>query len=77
MFGERLNKARLRMRALWRRRQLDGDLQDEVAFHLAMREEKNRAAGARGDEARYAARRQFGNVSEVKENPRNVDLRFA
>jgi putative ABC transport system permease protein len=72
MFGERLNKARLRMRALWRRRQLDGDLQDEVAFHLAMREEKNRAAGARGDEARYAARRQFGNVSEVKERTREM-----
>ncbi len=28
---------RLRLRALWRRRQLEGDLEDELAFHLAMR----------------------------------------
>jgi putative ABC transport system permease protein len=62
----------LRMKSLVRRRQLDRDIEDEVAFHLAMREEKNRAAGVAGDEARYAARRQFGNTSGVKEKTRDL-----
>ena len=50
-----------------RRRELDRDLDDEVAFHLAMRAANNRAAGVAEDEAAYAARRQFGNVTGVKE----------
>ena len=50
-----------------RRRELGRDLDDEVAFHLAMRAAKNRAAGVAQEEAAYAARRQFGNVTGVKE----------
>jgi macrolide transport system ATP-binding/permease protein len=57
----------LRVKALFRRKQLDRDLQDELAFHLAMREAKNRERGIEGGEARYAARRQFGNVTRIKE----------
>jgi predicted permease len=71
-----LTNLRLRLGALWGRRQLDRDLRDEVAFHLAMREEKNRAAGAAPDEARYAARRQFGNTTQMKERTRE-DWTFA
>src|ERR1700730_1478423 len=55
-------------RSLWRRRNLDRELDDEVAFHLKMREENNRRAGMDATEARYAARRQFGNTTTVKEN---------
>jgi predicted permease len=88
VFVEWVNKTWLRARALWRRRQLDRDLDDELAFHLVMREEKNRAAGIDTHEARYAARRQFGNATSVKERSRQVwtftwlealwqDLRFA
>jgi predicted permease len=62
----------LRIKTLRRRQQLDRDLDDEVAFHLAMREEKNRAAGVDAEEARYAARRQFGNTTGLKE--RSHDL---
>jgi putative ABC transport system permease protein len=62
----------LRVNGLVRTQQLDRDLEDEVAFHLAMREEKNRAAGVAGDDARYAARRQFGNVGNVKEQSRDM-----
>ena len=40
-----LHKARLRLNAIFRREALDRDLHDEVAFHLAMREENNRLAG--------------------------------
>jgi len=34
----------LRLKTMWKRRQLDRDLDDETAFHLAMREGQNRAA---------------------------------
>jgi hypothetical protein len=57
---EWLNSLRLRLRALTRRHQLEQDLQDEMAFHLAMREEQQRQAGAPADQARVRARRQFG-----------------
>jgi hypothetical protein len=57
----------LRAKAIFKRKQLDRDLEDELAFHLAMREEKNRLHGIAADEAKYAARRQFGNAARVKE----------
>jgi putative ABC transport system permease protein len=83
-----LTQTWLRLKSLVRRKQLDHNLEDEVAFHLAMREEKNRAAGLPADEARYAARRQFGNTMRVKERSRGMftfapleafwqDVRFA
>jgi predicted permease len=56
-----------RVKALLRRKQLDKDLDDELAFHLAMREEKNREKGIAAEEAKYAARRQFGNTTRLKE----------
>ncbi|HEY2459802.1 MAG TPA: ABC transporter permease [Candidatus Acidoferrum sp.] len=61
-----------RLKAVLRRKQLDRDLQDEVAFHLDMRAEKNRTAGIADEEAQYAARRQFGNVGEVTEKAREI-----
>jgi predicted permease len=78
----------LRAKALFLRKKLDHDLEDELAFHLAMRELKNREAGMEGEEARYAAHRQFGNVTFAKETTREMwtfvsleslgkDLRYA
>jgi len=88
MAWEWLNELRLRLKALARRKQLDRDLEDEVAFHLAMREERNRGNGIAGEDARYAARRTLGNVTALKEVCRQMwtftslegvlqDLRFA
>ena len=57
----------MRVKALLKRKQLDRDLEDELAFHLAMREAKNRERGIGGQDARYAARRQFGNLTRIKE----------
>ena len=62
----------LRLKALVHRKQLDVDLDDEVAFHLATWEEKNRASGTLPSEARYAAHRQFGNATNVKESTREL-----
>jgi predicted permease len=56
-----------RVKALFKRKQLDRDLDEEMAFHLAMREEKKRAEGLAAEEARHAARREFGNVTRMKE----------
>jgi macrolide transport system ATP-binding/permease protein len=72
MLREWANRAWLRAKTLWKRPQLERELNDEVAFHLAMREQKNRAAGMDTDEARYAARRQFGNVTRIRENSRAI-----
>jgi predicted permease len=62
----------LRCKSIFRREQLDRDLDDELVFHLAMREQKNRAGGISADEARYAARRQFGNYTQTKERSREM-----
>ena len=67
MLFELFHKFRQRLGAAAKRRQIERELNDEVAFHLAMRAQKNRAAGMDTDEAHYAARRQFGNVTGVKE----------
>lgn len=67
-----LHQIWLRINRLWRRRQLDRDLDDELAFHFAMREQKNQAGGMNPDEARYVARRQFGNQTSLKERTREM-----
>ncbi|HYL61087.1 MAG TPA: ABC transporter permease [Candidatus Methylomirabilis sp.] len=67
MLGEWWHNFGLRLRTLAKRRQLHRDLEDEVAFHLAAREEQSREAGMDAQEARYSARRRFGNVTRTKE----------
>ena len=62
-----IRNAWLRIRALWTRRELDRDLDDELAFHLAQRAQQNRAAGMDAAEARHAAHRQLGNATQIKE----------
>jgi macrolide transport system ATP-binding/permease protein len=71
MFSE-WRKTWLRIKAIWKRPQLDRDLDDEVAFHLEMREKTSRLAGIDPQEARFAARRQFGNISMLKETSREM-----
>src|SRR5262249_59338432 len=56
------------------RRRVDQDLDDELAFHLAMREADLRADGLSERDARDAARRRFGNVTFLKEETRDMWL---
>jgi putative ABC transport system permease protein len=63
MFGEWVNILRLRLRALRRRQQLDRELEEELAFHMAMRAERS---------APLTARRSFGNPTFVKETCREM-----
>jgi predicted permease len=75
-------------RSLFLKRQLEADMAEEMRAHLEMQEAANRAAGMAPDEARHAARRQFGGVDQIKEQARDQrgwvwleqltkDLRFA
>ena len=68
--AEWLKSLRLRIRALARRRRLDQDLQDEMAFHLAMREEQLRASG--DAHAGPEARRRFGSTARIGEDLRDT-----
>ena len=52
-----LKQTWLRVRWMANRKQLNRELDDELAFHLAKREEANRAEGMDTEQARYAARR--------------------
>ncbi|HEY8147560.1 MAG TPA: ABC transporter permease [Vicinamibacteria bacterium] len=70
--AEGVHAAWRRWKALWWREQLDRDLQDELRFHLAVREEEYRAAGLDAAEARHAAARQLGNPVALKEECRDM-----
>ena len=63
-----------RVRATSHPDQLNRDLDDELAFHLAQRTDKNRAAGMDAAEARYAAHRQLGNTTYLKERTREIRI---
>ena len=80
--------ARLRLRALFGRRALERDMQDEMRSHLEEATERLVARGMSPAEARLAARREFGNVALLQEQGRDArgarwietlagDLRFA
>jgi predicted permease len=56
-----------RVRATLRRSRLDDELDDEIREHLAMLQERFVRSGMEPSEAFYAARRQFGGVTQVKE----------
>ena len=61
-----------RLRALWRRRRQESDLDAELAFHLSEETEERVAAGAVEDEARRAAARDFGNTTRIREEVRDA-----
>ena len=67
-----LTEISLRIKALFHRKRLDRDLEEEMAFHLAMLEEANRERGADPAVARQQANRRFGNVMRTKEIAREM-----
>jgi len=62
---------RSKFATLFHKRRLEADMTEEMQAHLEMQEAANRAAGMSADEARYAARRQFGGVDQIKERARD------
>ncbi len=61
----------LRLRSLFRRPQVNQDLDDEIRDHLERRTADYIARGLSPEEARYAARREFGGIEQVKEECRD------
>jgi predicted permease len=71
-----------------RRDRFDHELEEEMRFHLEMKAEENLAGGISPEEARYAAKRQFGNQTLLLDMSRDIwsfrvletlarDLRYA
>ena len=55
-----------------RRDQFDRELEEEMKFHLEMKAKENAEAGMEPLEARYAAQRQFGNQTLLREVSRDI-----
>ena len=60
-----------RLLALWRKKRLDGDLDEEVRAHLELAERDAMAAGMSPEDASLAARRAFGGIEQMKEEHRD------
>lgn len=60
------------MRLFRRRARREAELDEEIAGHLAMAAREREARGEAPDEAAYAARREFGNATLVKEVTRET-----
>jgi predicted permease len=56
-----------RVRALFRSRELDAELDDEIQCHLKLLEGDYVRGGMSAEDARHAARREFGGATQVKE----------
>ncbi|MBA4136988.1 MAG: permease [Opitutus sp.] len=83
-----MNFLRRRLRALFRRRDLEAEMAEEMRFHLEQRAADFAADGLAAEEARLAAQRKFGNTAALQERARDTfgwgalerlaqDLRFA
>ena len=55
---------------LTKRRRKEAELEEELQFHLQEEAEERRARGLAEEEAHYAARRDLGNLTLVKEDTR-------
>src|SRR5215471_13167611 len=67
-----LSQLRLRLISLARRGRFEREMDEEMRFHLEMQTEQNLESGMAMEEARYAARRQFGNQTWLKEVSREM-----
>jgi macrolide transport system ATP-binding/permease protein len=83
-----LSKVRLRIRSLLRSRSVESELETELRFHFDQQIEENLASGMSADEARRAALRTIGSLTQYKEECRDMrrvnliehfirDLRYA
>jgi len=68
MFGD----LRHRMRALFRRGRVEGELEEELRFHLERQVQKYLEAGWSREEARRRAQLEFGGYEQVKEEYREA-----
>ncbi len=83
-----LMKPYRKFRSLFFKEQFDAEMADEIRHHVELQTELNLKAGMNPEEARFAALRQFGNMTAIQEQAREVkswvwleqfmqDLRYA
>ena len=60
------------MKWTWRRKKRDEELNEEIRAHIEMAAREREERGETADEARAAARREFGNATLVKETTREM-----
>src|ERR1022692_4473496 len=88
MLRRKWDIVRMRLRSLARRKRVEEDLDKELRFHLEQQVEENLAAGMPPAEARRAALRKLGRVTQIQEECRDMrrtdyietfwrDLRYA
>ena len=61
-----------RFRSAWNWSRKESELDEEIRFHLSEEAEERAAAGLTADQARVAAKKDFGNVSLIREVTREV-----
>ncbi|HKC86328.1 MAG TPA: ABC transporter permease, partial [Blastocatellia bacterium] len=69
---DKLSQLWRRLLFYMRRDQFDRELEEEMRFHLEMKAKENADAGMKPEEARFAARRQFGNQTLLLEGSRDM-----
>ncbi len=67
-----LNDLRFRLRALFRRRAVEAELDEELRFHFENEVEKHKSRGMTPEEARRRARLSFGGHDQIKEDCREA-----
>src|SRR5689334_23683104 len=67
-----LDQVRLRLRSLFRRARVERELDAELRFHLDQQIEENLVAGMPPHEARAAALRTIGGVTQFQEECRDM-----
>jgi predicted permease len=60
--------------ALFRTKKHSSELDEEMQFHMAMRERLSTKDGMSAEEARFDAQRRFGNKTLLKERTREIDV---
>lgn len=67
-----IDTLRFHAESLLRRRRVDEDLDEELRFHVERMTEENVRRGMAPEEARLAARREFGGAMQIKEELRDL-----
>src|SRR5260370_4354711 len=67
-----VDEGRLRLRSLFRRGEVERELEDEIRFHLDQLTEEDITAGVPPTEARSAALRKIGGISQFQEECRDM-----
>ena len=67
-----LSELKTRLRALLRKSEMERELDEELRYHIEQQTEQNVRLGMDPEEARYAARKDFGGVEQAKERSRDA-----